>query len=93
MSELVTVYKRSGDKDCRDIAAFIEDEARAGWPTLTPSIGTPEDQKALGTLRALMHERRNARVDAKLRDVRARLASVTEIVPTLIIRAAAESVR
>jgi hypothetical protein len=87
-SRLVTVYKTSSDRERRDVVAFIEDEARAGWPTLAPSTGTPEDLKAFGALRKLMTERRDARVDPNLRDVRAHLATVTDIVPTLIVRAA-----
>ena len=68
---------------------FIEDEAPAGWPTLQPSTGTPDDLKAYGVLRTVMGERREQRVDPKLREVRSRLASVVEVVPNLILRAAA----
>ena len=58
LSELVAAYRTSSDTARRDVVSFVEDEAFAGWPTLTPSTATPDNLKAFGALRGLMNERR-----------------------------------
>ncbi len=69
--------------------SFIEDESLAGWPTLTPSTGTLQDQAAFVKLRQAMRERRDARVDPKLTALISRISVMLDLVPKLILREAA----